>query len=65
VQAELDERARLDEEVDALARGELPGLVLLGDPLRPGAEARLRAARLEALGEQAPVSIAMRSSESS
>ena len=53
VQAELDERARLDEEVDPLAGGELPRVVLLGDPLRPAAEARLRAARLEVLGERA------------
>jgi hypothetical protein len=28
---ELDERARIEQQIDALARGELAGLVLLGD----------------------------------
>ena len=45
VDAELGERPLVDEQVDALARGQLVGGVLLGDPLLPAAELRARARR--------------------
>jgi hypothetical protein len=40
VQPQLAEAAGLDEQVDALARGQLAGRVLPGDPLLAAAEAR-------------------------
>jgi len=44
---ELDERARIEEEVDPLARGELSRLVLLLDPLGAAADERLGVHRIE------------------
>jgi len=38
VDADLDEGPLVDEQVDALARGQLAALVLLGDLLRAAAE---------------------------
>ncbi len=47
----LDEGALVDEQVDALARGELARVVLLFDLLLAAAELGLLAAGVEVLGE--------------
>ena len=44
---ELLERALIQQELDALARGELAARMLGVDPLLPAAQPRRRAARLE------------------
>ena len=51
VDAELDEGALVDQQVDPLARGQLAALVLLGDLLLAAAELRLRAALVQLLGQ--------------
>src|SRR5690349_15060597 len=51
VDAHLDERARVDEQVDALARRQLAGVVLLLNLLLAAAELRLLAARVQLVGE--------------
>jgi hypothetical protein len=53
VDPELGERPLVDEQVDALARGELVLVVLAGDPLLAAAEAGLRAALVEVLDQRA------------
>ena len=53
VDAHLDEGARVDEQVDPLARGQLAGGVLLGDLLLAPAELRLLAALVEVV-DRAP-----------
>ena len=53
VDAELGERARVDEEVDPLARGELAGRVLALDALRAATQARGGAALAQVVGERA------------
>src|SRR5207302_6813244 len=45
---ELDERARVHQQVDALARGELAGVVLLLDALLAATEQRARVRLVEA-----------------
>ena len=52
VEAQLGERAGVDEQVEALARGELVGRVLLGDLLLAAAELRLGAALVEVLDQR-------------
>ena len=44
---ELDERAGIEQQIEALARGQLPGVVLLRDARRAAALARRRAHPLE------------------
>ena len=53
VQAELDERARVHQQVDALARGQRALVVLAGDPLLAAAQARGGAALGEVLDQRA------------
>ena len=53
VDAELDERAVVDQQRDPLARGQLLARVLLCDLLLAAAEADLRAARVEVFDERA------------
>ena len=50
--AELHERARVDQQRDPLARGELFALVLLGDLLLAASEHDLRAAGLQVLDQR-------------
>ncbi len=50
-QAELDEGAGVEEQLDALARGQLVARVLLGDRLLPAHGMRAIAALREACGE--------------
>jgi hypothetical protein len=45
--AHLDERPRIDEQVDALARRQLAALMLLGDLLLAAAQLRLLAALVQ------------------
>src|SRR3712207_4999141 len=52
VDAELGERPGVDEQRDALARGELVLLVLAGDPLGPAALLGLLAPRVEILHQR-------------
>ena len=51
--AQLGERALVDQQRDPLARGQLAGGVLARDPLLPAAEPRQRAPLGEVLGERA------------
>ena len=51
--AHLDERAVVDQQRQALARGQLFLLVLARDPLLAPAERDLRAARAQVLDERA------------
>ena len=51
VDADLDEGARVAEQVDPLASRELSPLVLQGDLLLAAAELRLIAPRVDVLGE--------------
>ena len=51
VDAELDEGALVDQQVDPLAGGQLAALVLLGDLLLAAAELRLLAALVQLLGQ--------------
>ena len=53
VEAQLGERPVVDQQRDALARGQLVLRVLAGDPLLAAAQARGRAAALEVLDERA------------
>jgi hypothetical protein len=52
VDPELDERTVVDKQVQALARGQLVGGVLLGDLLGAAALLDVLAARREILGER-------------
>ena len=51
--AKLDERSLVDQQVEPLAGGQFLPLVLLGDLLRATALPDLLAPRLEVLGERA------------
>ncbi len=55
--SELDEGARVEEELQPLARRQLPGLVLLGDALGAPAELRLALQRLEPLAQRVAVTV--------
>jgi len=51
VDSHLDEGALVDEQVDALAGGELATLMLLGDLLLAAAQLRRRAPLVQLLGQ--------------
>ena len=53
VDAQLGERARVDEQRDPLARRQLAGRVLARDPLLAAAQPRQRATLVQVLGERA------------